>query len=648
MINYAYESLLASSSVEKDYTIQVYNGNTLETTFTDEELYSEEIERYNPLSTDQQLYIGSCEASYIKFKVRNTVPTLKGKKLIISVKPTGNQYTTWLQLGEYYVDTDELAGDRQSREIMAYDVLYKIINADVLKFYREAGLPLSMKDFRDAFFDYFGVEQVEITLCNDSMLITEVEEVADTMSGLDVLSAILSGNGALGVINNEGKFKYITFEDYDIINYQENFEQGSLVYEDYLVQPIATLKFSTNKLEISVGADPQSSSNIYIMEDNFLFYDKLEEDLTPYVENIFNVISVIPTYRPLKAGTLGNPCVEVGDMVTFKTTAGDTIRTFVLEKIEKGLQGLRDNFETQGREYFEYDLNDGSSKIRRLWNNTIEAISEARTYVYAQRNNIPITLTYIRPETIFEIPVATVDETIPVFLATIPIVMSADGEVTFRYFLDGIEINEDDTDTIYLTKGEQFVTLSNYFEMPSNVTKTYSVTAQIAYRESVERKQEAKIISLKDWIDNQSISVQTSGGVTTAEFNYDYVEHPVDTTPPQGTIAKLTARGMIFASGLANERPWDGKLLIVEPADVVNLIDTVIQSASDNVTVGVQVPIGSPITEAISSWGLTEITYGALVDTMYTEMHTDSYRRALENGDIRIAEDGSVRYTEGD
>lgn len=647
MINYVYRSLLASGSVEKDYTIQVYNGSTLEGTFTDEDLYSEEIERYIPLCTENQLKIGSCEASHIKFKVKNTVGTLKGKKLIVWVKPTGSQYTTSLKLGEYYVDEDELAGDRQSREIMAYDILHKILNEDMLKWYSELGLPKTMKQFRDAFFDYFGVTQETVTLCNDDMPITETI-LADTLPGLEVLTAILSGNGALGCITNEGNFRYITFEDYDTINYEDNYAQGSLVYEDYLVQQIATLKFYSNKCDVVVGADPQSSSNIYIIEDNFLFYDKIEEDLTPYVQNIFDVIKLFPTYRPLKAETLGDPCIEVGDRITFKTTSGTTISTFVLEKTEKGLQGLRDEFETQGHEFYEYDLNSGDSNIRRLWNNTLAAVSEARTYVYAQRNNENITLTSIRAETILSIPITSVDDTIPVFLATIPIVMSADGEVTFRYFLDGLEINEDDTDTVYLTKGEQFVTISNYFEMPGNFTKTYSVTAQIAYRESVERKQEAKIISLKDWIDNQSISVQTSGGVTTAEFTYDYVDIPVDTTPPTGFIGRLTARGMVFASGLASERPWDGQILIVEPVENFNIAGMAFSNASDNVTVEVQVPIGDSVSDTASNFNIPGISFEGVDESVLVVCHVDSYPVITEEEDALMTEDDYRVWTEGD
>lgn len=645
MISYSYQSLFEQNSIGKQYSIQVYNGSTLETTITNEELYSENIERHNPLCTEETIRYGACEASYIKFTVRSTVGTLKGKKLIVSITPDGG---TALQLGEYYVDSDELSDDRQSRDIIAYDMLYKIINTDMLKWYREVGLPLVLKDFRDAFFDYFDLEQVETNLCNDGMVITEVEEVADQMSGLDVLTSILAGNGCLGAINNEGKFRYVTFTDYDTKAYGTNYKQGTLVYEDYLVQPITTLIFTVQNKEIIVGADPTSSTNIYRMEDNLLFYDKLEEDLQPYVQNIFDVIKLTPVFRPLKATTYGDPCIEVGDMVTFTTPTGDTIRTFVLEKNETGLQALSDEFDVTGTEYYVYDLNDGNSKIRRLWNNTLELVSGAKCYVYAYRNNgVSFNIGHTTNTTIITIPLASEDECIPVFVATIPLVMSADGEITFRYFLDDVEINTEDNDTIYLTRGEQFVTLSTFLEFPANARKRFTVTAQTSYRQSVEREQTAKIISLKDWIDNQSITVDAQTG--TATFDYDYVEHPIDTTPPGAFIDNGKIRAMVFASGLAKEQPWDGTITIAEPVNNWDIADIVFADVVDSVIANVQVPAGSSISDNASQWVLANLVFENVSDNVFVETHTDSFPLMTEDDDALMAEDGTYTfYTEGD
>lgn len=645
MISFAHENLFEQGSTTKYFRIRVYNGSSLETVITDETLYQEEIEFNNPLCTENTIRYGACEAAYVKFKVVSSIGTLKGRKLEIHVSFDNFQSEEYqLKLGEYFVYSDELADDRKSREVTAYDMIYTIINTDVAKWYSELTYPISMKNFRDSFFEYFDIEQVDTTLCNDAMMILQTT-LPDTLSGLDILQGVCGGNGCLGTITNEGKFKYVDLSSADTKSYGTHYKQGSLIYEDYVVQQVTGVKllsvFNGKEIEVTVGTD----DNLYIIEDNFLFYEKSEADVVAYVENIFNKIKLTPAFRPLKADTYGDFCVEVGDAISFTNSDGQTLTTFVLNKITKGIQALTDTYEIQGTEYFEYDLNDGNSQIRRLWNNTLALMSEAKTYVYAHRNVETFNIGHTIAKTIITIPVVTVDDTIPVFLATIPITMSADGTVTFRYFLDDVEINPLDTDTIYLTKGEQFVTLSTYFEMAANQNKRFTVTAQTGYRQSVDREQTAKILSLKDWIDNQSITV--SGN--TATFNYAYVEQPIDTTPPGATIAQQEIRAMIFASGLASEKPWDGTIVAAEKAlDIILEELSVDNHVVDSASVGVQIPTVATGSDILVSWSIEEISVEGMVDSVSVVVHTDSYPMSTEEDEDLMTEEGERFYTEGD
>jgi len=642
MINYAYESLFKQNSVYKNYAIAVYDGETLESIIRNDELYSQELELSTPLCSEGSLIYGTCEASSIKFKVTAGVGTLKNRKIIVNVQPEGAE--DMLQIGVFYVYSDKISNDRYSREIVAYDILYTIINADMDEWYLSLALPMTLADFRTAFFTYFSIPQENVNLVNDSMVITR-SILPDKLSGKDVINAICEANGCFGKIDNTGTFKYIFLNSVDTVPYTL-YKQGSLQYEDYLVQPITALKvYSNNDIEIDIG----SGTNMYVIEDNFLFYDKLVSDLTPYLENIYDIITATPTYRPLKFSTYGDPCVEAGDKITVTTPAGDTFVAFVLERKLTGLQALTDDFEADGLEYYEYDINSDSSQIRRIWNNTLvlqTQIENARCYVYAQRNTAAFNLTSSTETRIISIPLSAVDNTIPVFTGTIPLVMSADGEVTFKYYLDGVEINQDDNDTIYLTKGEQFVTITTFFEMLKNTRKTFSVTAQTGYRQSVEREQTAKIISLKDWIDNQSISVDVQAG--TASFNYDYVDTPIDTTPPGALIDVGKIRAVIFASGLASEQPWDGHIDIVEDAAYWIIDDLPFGSATDSVSIDEQNPVGGTFTDTVSGWSITEITFESATDSVSITTHTDSFRRVLEDGSVRITEDNNTRITEGD
>lgn len=641
MISYAYENLFKQNSVDKQYIIRIYEGETYKGNITNVNLYSQDLEVTSSLCSEESLIYGTCEAGYIKFKVNAYVGTLKNKRLVLSVTPKTAQ--TALQIGEYYVQTDKISDDRKSRDIIAYDALYTIINANMDEWYSELNFPMTLADFRDEFFDYFDITQETATLPNDSLVITQTI-LPDKLSGKTVLNAICSANGCFGKINNLGHFEYVFLDNPDEVTY-DNYYQGSLIYEDYTVQQITKLKvFSNNDVEVTIG----SGSNQYVIEDNFLFYDKFAADLTPYIQNLYDVISQTPVYRPLRFQSYGDYCIETGDYVTITTPNGTEFSTLVLEKTTRGIQGLVDKIEAEGTEVYTFDLNSTNSEIRRLWNNTLalqNEIENSRTYVYAHRNTANISLDSTTARTIITIPIATVDDTIPVFLATIPLTMSADGTVTFRYFLDGVEINDQDTDTIYLTKGEQFVTLSNSFEMAGNQNKRFTVTAQTGYRQSVDREQTAKILSLKDWIDNQSISV--SGNVGT--FNYSYVEQPIDTTPPGATINAFDIRAMIFASGLSPEQPWDGTLVLVDEASTFDIVETSIIEAVEFVDISHHSPTGDTLSDNASFWNTVNVTFEDNVsEAVIAVCHADMFELLTEEDEILVTENDEVFYTEGD
>lgn len=642
MIDYAYESLFKQNSVFKNYAIAVYENEALEQVIRNDDLYSQELELSTPLCSEESLKYGSCEASSIKFKVNANVGTLKNKKLIVYVQP--KSAVDMLQIGVFYVYSDKISSDRKSREIEAYDSLFMVLNYDLDEWYLTIPLPLTLRDFRNAFFEFFNIAQEQVTLVNDEMVITR-SILPDKLSGKDVITAICEANGCFGKIDNTGMFRYIYLNDTDTVAYT-TYKQGTLQYEDYLVQPITALKvYSNNDMEIDIG----SGTNMYVIEDNFLFYDKLVSDVMPYLQNIYDIITDTPPYRPLKFSTYGDPCVEAGDKITVTTPSGDTYVAFVLERKLTGFQALTDKFESNGTEYYEYDINSNSSQIRRIWNNTLvlqTQVENARCYVYAHRNTVAYTVSSSEPTQIISITLAATDNTIPVFMATIPLVMSLDGEVTFRYFLDGVEIDREDNDTIYLTKGEQFVTISTFFEMMKNTRKTFSVTAQTAYRQSVEREQTAKIISLKDWIDNQTITVDVQD--ETATFNYDYVEHPIDTTPPGATIGMGKIRAIIFASGLASEQPWDGNIEIAEDAEFWTISDIPFASAVEALTFDAAAPLNETLADVVSEWAISNIAFTSLTDAVSVTTKINSYRRVLEDGSVRITEDNNTRYTEGD
>lgn len=178
---------------------------------------------------------------------------------------------------------------------------------------------------------------------------------------------------------------------------------------------------------------------------------------------------------------------------------------------------------------------------------SMEASLQAKNITVHTYTNIQaLTIKDMRDTDIISINFATVEDTKPVFIATVPLTMSVDGYVVLTYWMDGVQLQED-TLRVYLERGEHFLTISNNFSMLINTRRTLLVKMRTEYYESDTRQQAAKILSFEQYI--------TTG---------NYTEQAVDTTPPVASIAANSIRAALYAQGLAATEEWDGTINIAE------------------------------------------------------------------------------------
>ena len=174
MANTDYSEAFIRDAVDKQFTIS-YNGGVL----TNENICDESMTLKEILCGDKQLRFGSCNASCFELTIINNVSSLKNEVLTVSCKVDGMEDTPY-QFGMYKVDSDKPTADRRYRDIVAYDSMYDILNADVAVWYNtilpNADSTVTLKEFRDSFFSYFGIEQEEVTLVNDSMIVAKTVE----------------------------------------------------------------------------------------------------------------------------------------------------------------------------------------------------------------------------------------------------------------------------------------------------------------------------------------------------------------------------------------------------------------------------------------------------------------------------------------
>ena len=393
MIKYDKFDLYMEESVDKQLQIE-FDGGTI----TNKEIPSEQFSLTESLSSDGLMF-GSCEASEVRFRIYNVFTPLKDKWLTVT-QVLDKDYDNPLQIGKYKVYSDKPTADRSYRDVVAYDSMFDIINADVASWYNSLTFPMQLKTFRDSFFDYFGIDQEEVALVNDAMTIEKTIEPS-VLSGKDVLQSICQINGCFGHIGRDGKMQYVflnailgglypsndIYPADDLYPIQPNVQivsKGLYVesptYEDFTVKAIDKLQM--REKEGDIGVIVGNGDNTYIVEDNFLVYGKSTDELTVIANNMLSVIDGLE-YRPFDAVLVGNPCFEVGDIVRINTKH-QIIDSYVLQRTISGVQCLRDDFSAEGEEYQSEKVNDIQTDIKQLKgkSNTLErTIEETRSTI---------------------------------------------------------------------------------------------------------------------------------------------------------------------------------------------------------------------------------------------------------------------------
>lgn len=399
MIDFKYADLFKQNSVDIQLEIISDNGKIH---ITNTEFHEDEFELTESLCSQSELTFGAIEAGSVKFKVSNIFLPMKGKWLTARMT-IGGHTDQPLLIGRFKGYSDTPTADRKYRDVVAYDALYDILNADVAAWYNTVFPshkeqqkdkdgktttvtvydPVTMKQFRDSFFKHFGIEQADIILVNDGMSIektvavtpssetsSDTEEsstIGESMSGKEVLSCICEINGCMGHMGRDGKFHYIYLEQeiqglyprndlYPADNLYPRDPKSTQIgkgfyvstkYEDYLVRTINKLQIREQKNDIGVIVG--TGDNAYVIEDNFLVYGKGTDELTGIANNTLSKIRGI-IYRPFTADCKGNPCLEVGDAVRLPTRY-ELIESYILKRTLKGIQALRDDLEADGEEY---------------------------------------------------------------------------------------------------------------------------------------------------------------------------------------------------------------------------------------------------------------------------------------------------------
>ncbi len=378
MVDYKYADLFLNDSVDKQMHIYYDNGAGH---ITNSDLYSQEFELQESLSSSTDLKFGACESSSITFKIANSFIPLKGKVLRVEQVLNGNTDEPFVY-GTYKVESDVPTADRYGRTVTAYDALYEVLNEDMYTWFN-TNFPKSftLKQLRNKFFEHFGIEQEEIDLPNDNIQTSNALGDIKTLTGRDIITALCELNGCFGHIGRDSKFHYIFFKEIVEGLYPANdlYPQDDLypkdeqidrivnkrhyitaTYEDYECQAITQVKIYNKNNEVL--ASRGSNDVVYNISDNILAYGLTNANAQTVIDNTFEYFTRA-WYMPATVDKIGDPCLEVGDTVRL-VSRNKIVYTFVLQRNIRGIQALRDNFEATGNEVRVDDTDNLKKQVR--------------------------------------------------------------------------------------------------------------------------------------------------------------------------------------------------------------------------------------------------------------------------------------------
>lgn len=474
MIDFTNMNDFYDSNSTIEISIAFEDGRTL----VNDDLEDNSLEINGKLCSDQEIVFGTCNSTEVAFKTYDTTGNNIGKRFTVTLTVNGDTDHVFT-LGTFKVKSDKRTSDRTRREIVGYDAMYDILNTDVVQWYKTI-LPskstrINLKQFRNSFFNYVGIEEEETTLCNDDLTIKRTID-AESLSGATVITAICEMNGVFGTITNLGKFKYVELPESPMTNPDtieiDPANYMNIEYEDYMSEPITKLTMRTSNEDDS-GISVGDGDNEYFITGNILIRGYRASTIRTAAENILEKIQN-RGYWPCKIEALGNPSYTLGD--AFKVEVDEAeIHSYILEKRMKGIQSLKDTYIANGKQDSSEDLNSVSSQFKAL----SEKKDGSTLSAWLFQNNLDMYITNSE-QIILQATFNTGSGNGAVFHGQARIESTEDAVLTVRYYLNS-ELEDYYGEQTLVTNGHTMLPLyKNFFSLDSNVDYVFQVAMSVS------------------------------------------------------------------------------------------------------------------------------------------------------------------------
>lgn len=346
-------------------------------TLTNADLEEESFEYFDSIMNNDTFTLANCMCCYVRFVTYNTTEQLIER--VISVYEVIERDTeNPIPLGIFTVKQDNISTDGKTREIIAYDQMYDVINTNMTEWYNSQTFPMTIKNLRDIFFEEFGIQQDLTSLINDDISVPKQISENDIISGDIIVKAIAELNCVFAHFDKQGILRWISLDvgnpyseplypslttfpgetTYPGRGYAGNLfniykayhKEDSVVWANYETIKADGVQLRNEYSEIAWQTNPVAE-NPYTVIGNFLCYNLSAGQLQVIAERLYNKLRLI-SYVPFQQTKMWDPCLEVGDRAVVFVKDNHELVSYVFTKHAKGIQVPFEDLTTKGSLYF--------------------------------------------------------------------------------------------------------------------------------------------------------------------------------------------------------------------------------------------------------------------------------------------------------
>lgn len=592
-----YNTLFQQDSLDKQLTITSDSGVVI----TDSEIHENEFSLKESLCSAQQLKFGTCESSEVKFKISYTESSLFGEWLTIKTSIDGEEP---FQIGRYKVKSDTPTSDRSYRDIVAYDAMHDILTTDIAEWYNTIfpgdNTRVTVKEFRDSFFEYLGVTQETVTLPQDGIYIQKTVDPIE-LAGSYIITSLCELNGCFGHIDRQGIFRYVFLEEITeesgFIEIAKTYQIDSS-YQDYVVQPIDKIKIRQNAND--EGFVYGDGENQYLIEDNMLIYGYSDEQLATIASTLMNYIGNI-YYRPSTVKIKGNLTIDVGQGIKV-VTRYKTIYTYVLQRTFSGVQALFDEFTASASgALYDSNLNSADKQIIQI-KGLINQVDNSAFHFNVVRNGRAVGVGDGLTRRIIRANIQTKKD--------------AQVKIEIEILLD-LEITTGQTKAIGII--------------------TYALDDVLQDRTPIET-----------WSEDGKHIMALQYYLNISEAGFHDFDVFLNMNGGSVSIAERDILEIFTGTNLVEEPGWNGNIEIEEDAPEFAITSITFEGAyDDGITIRKLAPVRITASDTAHEFVLKSVAFDHdAVDSLILIKHLEQSVRVTEDGTDRATESGDVRYTE--